>query len=495
MTNREVSYISQGLKVWMNERRSTDNRGNETMEELTVDLVVIGAGPAGQKAAIQAAKFGKKVIVVDKLPEPGGNCLYTGTIPSKSLREAIIDLTRFYERGFNSGEFAFQEVSIPQLNKRLHKVIEEERSTVYRQLKKNGIRILNGTARFENPHMLIIVDEDYRLLYQIKTDFTIIATGSKPRNPNNVPFDSDVILDSTRLLNIERIPKSLIVLGGGIIGSEYASFFSALGTEVTVVDKKDHILPLLDPEIGIVLQTALTDLGLHFIGNKEPIEIARKDNQAYVKCKDGTELTADALLYALGRSAYVDGLHIENAGLSVNDKGYIPVNALFQTDRSNIYAVGDVIGGPCLASTSMEQGRLAARHAFGAHHSLFPALYPIGIYTIPEISSCGYNEDDLREMGFRYEVGRAYYYEIGRSHIVGSNTGMFKILFHAETLEILGIHIIGRSATEVIHIGQVAMSFGAKVDYFIDQVFNYPTYAEGYRIAALNGFNKIKYKK
>jgi NAD(P) transhydrogenase len=465
------------------------------MEELIVDLVVIGSGPAGQKAAIQGAKFGKKVVVIDKLPEPGGNCLYSGTIPSKSLREAILDLTRFHERGFHHDEFALQEVSLPQLTKRLHKVIEEERSTVYRQLKKNGINLINGTARFENPHMLVVVDDEYRMLYQIKTEFVIIATGSKPRNPTNVPFDQDVILDSTRLLGIEKVPKSMIVLGGGIIGSEYASFFAALGTEVTIIDKKDHILPLLDPEIGIVLQTALTDLGLKFIGNKEPDIIERHGDKAYVKCKDGTELNADTLLYALGRTAYVDSLHIENAGLTVNEKGYIPVNALFQTDKANIYAVGDVIGGPCLASTSMEQGRLAARHAFGAHHSLFPALYPIGIYTIPEISSCGYTEDDLREMGFRYEVGRAYYYEIARSHIVGSNTGMFKILFHSETLEILGIHIIGRSATEVIHIGQVAMSFNAKVDYFIDQVFNYPTYAEGYRIAALNGYNKIKYKK
>lgn len=465
------------------------------MEELTVDLVVIGSGPAGQKAAIQGAKFGKKVIVIDKLPEPGGNCVYSGTIPSKSLREAILDLTRFNERGFQNDEFALQEVTISQLNSRLNQVIEEERNTVYRQLKKNGIQLIFGTARFENPHMLIVVDNDYRLLYQIKAEFVIIGTGSKPRNPNNVPFDKDVILDSTRLLGIDKIPKTMIVLGGGIIGSEYASFFAALGTEVTIIDKKDHILPLLDPEIGIVLQTALTDLGLHFIGKKEPEQIFRKDDKAYVKCKDGTEFVGDALLYALGRSAFVDGLHIENAGLNLDAKGYIPVNALFQTDRSNIYAVGDVIGGPCLASTSMEQGRLAARHAFGAHHSLFPALYPIGIYTIPEISSCGYNEDELREMGFRYEVGRAYYYELGRSHIVGNNTGMFKILFHSETLEILGVHIIGRSATEVIHIGQLAMSFNAKIDYFIDQVFNYPTYAEGYRVAALNGYNKIKYKK
>lgn len=465
------------------------------MEEIYADLVVVGSGPAGQKAAIQGAKLGKKVIVIEKLPEPGGSCLYSGTIPSKSLREAILDLTRFNERGFRGHEYEMSEISIAELYSRLNKVIDEEKSMVYRQFKKNGIRLIQGTARFENPNILIVVDNDYRLLYQIKGDYIIIATGSKPRNPINVPFDQDVILDSTRLLKIEKVPNTMIVLGGGIIGSEYASFFAALGTEVTVIDKKDHILPLLDTEIGIVLQTALTDLGLKFAGNKEPEQIMRVNDRAFVKCKDGTQFEADVLLYALGRTANVDSLHIENAGLAVNEKGYIPVNALFQTVTPHIYAVGDVIGGPSLASTSMEQGRLATRHAFGAQHRLFPTFYPVGIYTIPEISSCGYTEDELRDLGFRYEVGRAYYYEIARSHITGSNTGMFKILFHAETLDILGVHVIGRGATEVIHIGQIAKSFNAKIDYFIDQIFNYPTYAEGYRVAALNGYNKIKHKK
>lgn len=462
------------------------------MEELTVDLVVIGSGPAGQKAAIQGAKLGKSVIVLERLAEPGGNCLFNGTIPSKSLREAIIDLTRFNERSFYGHTVQMNEVTINDLNSRLYKVIDEERSMVYRQLKKNNIRLIQGVARFENSHMIIVVDPEYRMLFQIKADHFIIATGSKPRNPSNVPFDNDVILDSTRLLGLVTIPKTMIVLGGGIIGSEYASFFAALGTEVTIVDKKDHLLPLLDAEIGILLQTSLTDLGLKFIGNKEPEEIKRVGDRAYVRCKDGTTLEADTLLYALGRVANVDALHIENAGLSINEKGYIPVNSLFQTVIPHIYAVGDVIGGPSLASTSMEQGRLACRHAFGWQNRLFPTFYPIGIYTIPEISSCGYTEEELKELGFRYEVGRAYYYEIARSHIVGSNVGMFKLLFHSETLEILGIHVIGRGATEVIHIGQVAASFNAKIDYFIDQIFNYPTYAEGYRVAALNGYNKIK---
>jgi NAD(P) transhydrogenase len=464
------------------------------MEEIVADVVIIGTGPAGQKAAIQAAKKGRRVVVVERMPDPGGNCLYNGTIPSKSLREAIIDLTRFHERGFEGYEVGVHEVSMNELNKRLHQVIDEERNMVFRQFRKNNIRIVEGIASFENTHKIIVIDRDYRILYHITSDYFIIATGSKPRNPTNIPFDDKIIMDSTRLLGIDRVPESLIVLGGGIIGAEYASFFAALGVEVTIIDKREHLLPLLDAEIGIHLQTALTDIGLKFLGNKEPDVIKQVNGRAYVRFKDGTELEADTLLYALGRQASVDSLMLDNIGVHLDAKGYVPVNALFQTVVPHIYAVGDVIGGPALASTSMEQGRLAARHACGAQTHHFPSLYPIGIYTIPEISSCGYTEEELQELGFHYEVGRAYHYELARSHIVGSNVGLFKILFHRETLEILGVHVIGRGATEVIHIGQVAMSFHAKIDYFIDQVFNYPTYAEGYRVAALNGYNKIKYK-
>lgn len=465
------------------------------MEEIFADLVVIGSGPAGQKAAIQAAKLGASVVVVERDLDPGGTCLYSGTIPSKSFREAVVDLTRFYERSFYGFEEALPSVTMDDLNNRLVQVIHEERSLVERQLKKNNIRLVHGAARFENQHMLLIVDSDYRLKYQIQAKSFIIATGSQPRRPKDVPFDNEVILDSTTLLGIKKVPKSMIVLGGGIIGSEYASFFAGLGTEVTVIDKKEHMLPLLDPEIGIQLQTALTNIGLQFLGKKEPAQIMRKNGGACVVFKDDTSLEAEVLLYALGRVANVESLHIENAGISLDSKGYIPVNPLFQTSSPHIYAVGDVIGGPCLASTSMEQGRLAARHALGAQTQYFPSFYPVGIYTIPEISSCGYTEEDLKQRGFHYEVGRAYYYEIARSHIAGSHMGLFKILFHAETLELLGVHIIGRSATETIHIGQLAISFGAKVDYFVDQIFNYPTYAEGYRIAALNGLNKIKFRR
>ncbi len=466
-----------------------------TMEDISADVVIIGSGPAGQKAAIQAAKLGKKVIVIEKDIDPGGACLFSGTIPSKSFREAVVDLTRFHDRHFEGSHYVLPEVTVEQLTNRIQTVIIEERNIIARQFKKNGILLIHGSARFENPHTLIVVDLEFRLKYQIKADFFIIATGSNPRNPSDVPFDQEVILDSTTLLGIKQVPKSMIVLGGGIIGSEYASIFSALGTEVTVIDRKDHMLPLLDAEIGIHLQTALTDIGLKFLGKKEPVEIARRDGRAFVSFKDGTSLKADVLLYALGRHANVDSLHIDNAGIKVDGKGYIQVNALFQTNTPNIYAVGDVIGGPCLASTSMEQGRLAARNICGAQTHHFPSFYPIGIYTIPEISSCGYTEEELKALGFHYEVGRAHYYEIARSHIAGSNTGLFKLLFHAETLELLGVHVIGRGATEVIHIGQMGINFHAHIDFFIDQVFNYPTYAEGYRVAALNGINKIKFIK
>jgi NAD(P) transhydrogenase len=465
------------------------------LEELYADFVVIGSGPAGQKAAIQAAKLGKSVIVVERDEHAGGVSLNSGTIPSKSLREAILDLTDFYQRSFYGRQGASGATSINDLNFRLHKVLDEQRKNLHRQFEKNKIAVVHGIARFETPHQILVLDEKERALCQIKGAVFLIATGSRPRNPLDIPFDGRTVLDSTRLLSIDHVPKTLLVLGGGIIGSEYASFFAALGTEVVVADKRDRLLAFLDREIGMHLEKALGNLGLRVAGQKMPAHVEKKTDGVRVTFTDGTALEAEMLLYALGREANVSHMHIENAGVVVDASGYIPVNALFQTVVPHIYAAGDVIGPPALASTSMEQGRLAARHAFGAKTHHFPAFYPIGIYTIPEISSCGYTEEQLQVLGFRYEIGRAYYYEIARNQIKGNDLGLFKILFHADTLEILGIHIIGREATEVVHIGQVAMTFRARIDYFIDQVFNYPTYAEGYRIAALNGINKIKHKK
>ncbi len=457
------------------------------MSKVHFDLIVIGSGPAGQKAAFQASKLGKKVAVIEKYPNPGGASLNSGTIPSKSLREAILDLSEFYQKSYYASEEKVHDISINQLNYRLSYVLERQREHLKKQFFKNKIELITATASFIDEHTLQVGDQ------QVHGDFILIATGSKPRNPTHVPFDKSIILDSTRLLEIDHVPKTMLVLGGGIIGSEYASFFAALGTEVTVIDRKGQMLPYLDREIGKHLQEGLARLGLKFVGPKEFTKIIKHDEgDAQITFKDGTSLRGEMLLYALGRSANVDQLKIDKAGLTLDQKGYIPVNALFQTVKPHIYAAGDVIGGPSLSATSFEQGRLAARHAFGAPTHHFPDFYPIGIYTIPEISSIGYSEEELQKLEFSYEVGRAYYYEIARNQIAGNDTGMFKILFHKDTLEILGIHIIGRGATEVIHIGQVAMTFKAHIDYFIDQVFNYPTYAEGYRIAALNGLNKVK---
>lgn len=464
------------------------------MNKTSADYVVIGSGPAGQKAAIQAAKLGKSVIVIEKKGSLGGGCLNSGTIPSKSLREAIVDLTGFYQKNFYADKYLTNNFSVKDLNFRLNKVLDDHRTIILQQFTKNHIQLLEGEARFINPHCLAVTNENQEAL-TVEGQFFLIATGSRPRNPLHIPFDQEVVLDSTRLLQIDRLPKTLLVLGSGIIGSEYASFFAALGTKVTVVDKKPQMIPLLDQEMGLHLQQALGKLGLTMLGQKELTSVQRIDDHAEILCKDGTTLHADMLLYALGREANVKELRIESIGLNLNASGYISVNTLFQTPISHIYAAGDVIGGPCLASTSMEQGRLAARHACGVQSHYFPTFYPVGIYTIPEISFCGYTEEQLTKLGFRYEVGRAHYYEIARNLIVGNEPGLFKILFHCDTLEILGVHIIGRTATELIHIGQIAMSFNARIDYFIDQVFNYPTYAEGYRIAALNGVNKLKHKK
>ncbi|MCH9610771.1 MAG: putative soluble pyridine nucleotide transhydrogenase [Chlamydiales bacterium] len=455
------------------------------MEEIQCDFAIIGSGPAGQKAAFQAAKLGKSVVMIEA-GLMGGNCLNNGTIPSKSLREAIIDLTRYNERSFY-GSVCLREITINDLNYRLQTVLEGERAILLRQLSKNRIRHIFGFAQFLNPELLQVGDD-----YQISARRILISTGSTPRNPLEIPFDDEVILDSTRLLSMPRLPKEILVLGGGVVGAEYASFFAALGSSVRVLDRKSRLLPYLDAEIGTHLQVGLKEIKLEFIPNRLPETIWREGDRGYVQTEDGQCYEADAVLYCLGREASIRGLGLDVVGLELTKRGYIQVNDHFQTEVPSIYAAGDVVGYPALASTSMEQGRLAARHAFGAAAVPFPTHFPLGIYTIPEISCCGSTEEELVEKGVSFEVGRAYYYEIARSHITGSsNLGLFKILFDPKSLKILGVHIVGRNATEVIHIGMLAMHFDAKLTYFTETIFNYPTFAEGYRIAAFNGLNKL----
>lgn len=475
------------------------------MERIEVDFAVIGSGPAGQKSAIQAAKLGASCLMIEQYPKLGGGCLHSGTIPSKALREAILDLGSFSSQRFYANrnvKVSAEQITLDALNQRLAKILEDESSIIERQFVKNGIQVLCGKARFLSPNTLFV---EGQVPCEVVAKKILIATGSSPRNPVEVPFDQETIFDSTRLLNMPEIPKRLIVLGAGIVGTEYASFFSVLGTEVILVDKQPQLMQWLDSEISSHLTRCLQELDLVFLANAKPKKIWSEKKEgdkkvAFVELEDGAVLEADAVLYALGRGAQTQSLALDKAGVELDEKGFISVDANYQTNVKHIYAAGDVVGPPALAATSMEQGRCAAYHGFckqdkKRQRKLYQGgigVSPIGIYTIPEISSIGCSEEQLIKKGTSYEVGRAYYYELARARICGERSGLFKVLFCPDTMKILGLHIIGRGATEVIHIGQLAMELGATLDFFVDHTFNYPTYAEGYRIAALNGLNKIR---
>ncbi len=458
-----------------------------------IDFLVIGSGPAGQKGAIQASKNGRKVTVVEGW-ETGGSSLWTGTIPSKALREAILDLTNFSDKSFYAEQYKLpkiSEISIADLNFRVQWVMSHLKETISRQLKKNGIEVVIGIARFVDPYTVVVTSngKDVRKLHA-KT--ILLATGSKPRCPKEIPFDGKKIFDSTTLLTMNTIPKSMIVIGAGIIGTEYASMFCVLGTKVTLVDRRARILSFLDREIGAHLQVALEESKLSFMGNKDYSKILLKESGVEVQFTDGTAINAETVLVAAGREANVEGLGINHAGLSLNARGYLDVNEHYQTKVEHIYAAGDIIDGPCLSSSGYVQGRLAGLNACGMEVNRFKTLYPYGIYTIPEISSIGKTEEEVQAEGIEYEVGRAYFYEISRSVITGSESGLCKLIFNPKNFELLGAHIIGLGATESIHLAQVAISFNLKIDYFVEHVFNFPTFAEMYRISALNGINKCK---
>ncbi len=464
------------------------------METLIVDLAVVGAGPAGQKGAIQGAKAGKSAVIIDRLGLLGGSCLHQGTIPSKALRMAILDLSGFLQSIYFGGEtLTRHEISMGDLQARLNRVIDDEVAELRRQCETNGVQMVYGAARFVDEHLLEVTDLDGKTTHQIVAANVLIATGSHPRHPIDIPADDQVFMDSDEVFRMERIPDKMIVVGGGVIGCEYATMFAALGVEVVLMDRRTGIMRMLDKEIGEIFATYIKEIGVDLRLGLAIEEITHSpDGQAMVKIRGGEEVTAPYLFYSMGRIANVEGLNIEEAGIELNENGNIPVNALFQTVCPHIYAAGDVIGPPSLASTSMEQGRLAVRNAFllSSHH--FPEVFPVGIYTVPEISCVGPTEEELQEKGIHYEVGRASYHEIARGPIAGDTTGMIKLLFHAETLEVLAAHIVGTNATEIIALGQMAINFRARIDYFVDQVFNYPTFAEGFRIAALNGLNKVQ---
>lgn len=463
------------------------------MEKLKADLAVIGAGPAGLQGAIQAAKAGKQVILIDRLGFLGGASLNQGTIPSKTLREAILDLTNFMRSSYyGQGNRPQREISIADLKASVTKVIDDENALLSRICEKNNVEVVYGSARFADPHTVEVVGENNQVLSTIEAERILIATGSRPRHPIDIPSDKKTFVDSDIVFRLDRLPETMIVLGGGVIGCEYATMFAAVGIKVILMDRRDNLLRSLDTEIGQRFREYIQKLDVE-VRMSQRIKQLRcsEDRQAEVLMEDGEQVRANCLFYSLGRIANLDNLQLEKVGLAVDKMGNLPVNALFQTAVPHIYAAGDVIGPPGLASTSMEQGRLAVRNAFAMRTHPFPEFFPAGIYTIPEISSVGPTEEELKEQGVHYEVGRAYYYEIARGPIAGDTSGMFKLLFHAETLEVLGVHIIGTHATELVPIGQMAIHFRARVDYFVEAIFNYPTFAEGYRIAALNGLNKL----
>lgn len=455
------------------------------------DLLVIGTGPAGQKAAVQAAKLGKKVGIVERKEVVGGVCINTGTIPSKSLREAVLYLSGFRQRSmYGAGYRLKKTITIEDLAFRANHVIKNEVRIVENQMARNRIDMIYGTAGFIDPHRLRILQAAGSIEHE--ADFVVIAVGTEPARPADIPFDRESIIDTDELLTLKHIPKSIVIVGGGVIGTEYASILATLGAPVTLIDKRPRLLEFVDAEIIEALQQQMKEIGVTLCHNEEVVAIKKQeDGQIHVRLKQAEPIEATTLMYAIGRVGATKDLHLDAVGLKADERGRLAVNEHFQTAVPHIYAAGDVIGFPALASTSMQQGRHASCHAFGQPDRTDTELLPYGIYAIPEISMVGRNEEDLTKADVPYGVGIARYREIARGQLIGDETGLLKLLFHQQTRQLLGVHAIGEGATELIHIGQAVMAYHGQINYFIDTVFNYPTLAECYKVAALDGINRL----
>lgn len=465
------------------------------------DLCVIGSGPAGQRAAIQAAKLGKQAVVIEKRDVIGGVAVNTGTIPSKALREAILTLVDRQSAMPQVGDFrAARERGFRDVVRSADRVVDAEIDIIQQHLRSNGVAVLHGAARFEGPNEIAI--EGAYASDRIRASHTLIAVGTEPARLADTAFDSQTIVTSDELLRLPSLPHSMVVVGGGVIGTEYASMLSALGVKVTLIEGRARLLDFIDGEISEALQYHLRQGGMTLRLGEKVVSINRVeatpgsrtfDNaMAEAVLESGKTIRADCLLYAIGRQGATAELGLDKAGLSADPRGRIQVNGNYQTSVPHIYAAGDVIGFPALASTSMEQGRAAACHMFGQPVESVPSLLPYGIYSIPEISMVGWTEERLTQEEVPFESGVAQYREIARGQLIGDEIGMLKLLIHQESHAILGVHTIGTGATELIHIGQCAMAFNATVEYFVNAVFNYPTLAECYKVAALNGLNKLK---
>ena len=455
------------------------------------DLIVIGSGPSGQRAAIQGAKLGKQVALIEKLEAIGGCCINTGTIPSKTMREAVLHLSGYYYQNIYGINYRVKEkITMADLSFRIQHVIKTEVDVTKAQLSRNGIEMLRGVASFTDPNHLHVVGAREQGDYEAKS--FVIATGTKPAESPKVPLNNRSIVNSDQILQMANLPRTLIVVGGGVIGVEYTCMFATLGVRVILIEKRPRLLEFADSEIVEALSYHLRDNRVTMRLN-EAVESVEEtaDGGVVANLESKKKVSADTLLYAVGRHGNVDELNLAAAGIEADTRGRIPVDAQYRTKQPHIFAVGDVIGFPSLASVSMEQGRLAAAFACGVPAQSNPAWYPYGIYTIPEISFIGKTEEQLTDEDVPYEVGVSYYREIARGQIRGDTTGRLKLIFHRETRQILGVHIIGEGATELVHIGQAVLALKGTVDYFVDNVFNYPTLAECYKAAAFNGLNKL----
>jgi NAD(P) transhydrogenase len=455
------------------------------------DVLVIGSGPAGQRAAIQAAKSGKRVTIVEKQQEIGGVCINSGTIPSKTMREAVMHLSGYqYQTVYGMNYHVKDKITMGDLAFRVQHVIKTEVDVAEGQLSRNGIHLVHGTAAFLDPQTIRVTSAQGTSDYT--ADIVIIATGTKPACTPKVPLNGRSIVNSDQILCMPELPKTLIVVGGGVIGVEYTCMFAVLGVRVILVEKRPRLLEFADAEIVEALSYHLRDRRVILRLNEEVQSVEEtREGKVVANLESNKKVLGDALLYAVGRGGNVDELNLGAAGITPDSRGRIPVDPDYRTSQPNVFAVGDVIGFPSLASVSMEQGRIAAARALGLPVHSNPANYPYGIYSIPEISFIGKTEEQLTDEDAPYEVGIAYYREIARGQIRGDTTGRLKLIFHRETKELLGVHIIGEGAAELLHIGQAVFILKGTVDYFVDVVFNYPTLAECYKSAAFNGLNKL----
>jgi len=457
------------------------------------DLIVVGSGPAGRRAAIQAAKLDKKVLVIEQGKRVGGVSVHTGTIPSKTLRETALNLSGWRERGFYGLSYRVkQEISAEDLRRRLLITLDHEVEVLEHQFSRNRVQLMRGKATFVAKDTLAIEKEDGEILH-VNGKSILLAVGTKPFRPDYIPFDNKTVLDSDELLDIERLPRSMVVIGAGVIGIEYATIFSALDTAVTVIDPKSTMLDFIDKEIVEDFTYQLRDRNMKLLLGQKADKVERlPDGKVSVTVDTGRRIIADMVLFAAGRMGATDNLNLAAAGLEADSRGRLKVNPeTFETSVPGIFAAGDVVGFPSLASTSMEQGRIAARVAVGVMAKEPQKYFPYGIYAVPEISTCGLTEEEMKERGIPYECGIARFRETSRGHIMGLDNGMLKLIFSLKTRRLLGVHIIGETATELVHIGQAVLNLKGTVEYFVENTFNYPTLAEAYKIAGLDAWNRM----